>query len=191
MQSLAQAILRITGWQISGEFPNIPKYILVGAPHTTNWDFPLAMLLMFGSGKRFNWIAKASLFRWPFGGLMRSMGGVPVERSTTTNFVAQTVDMLNKATQLVVAISPEGTRSRVTRWKTGFYYMAMGANIPIVMGFVDYKRKQVGVGPVLHPSGDIEADFAVLREFYSQKTGKYPDKHGAIEVQKDKTAPPA
>jgi 1-acyl-sn-glycerol-3-phosphate acyltransferase len=192
MQVLSLAILRITGWHITGEFPNIQKYIIVGAPHTSNWDFPLTMLLMFGSGVRFNWIAKASLFRWPFGGLLRRMGGIPVWRDRKTNFVSQTVEAFDKAAHLIIAISPEGTRSKVARWKTGFYYMAMGAKVPIVMGFVDYARKQVGIGPVLYPSGNIDSDFAVLREFYSDKTGRFPDKHGVIEVQPEsQPEPPA
>ena len=179
-QRLARAILRLFGWELTGRFPDLPKYVLVGAPHTSNWDFPLAMLLMFGGGVRFNWIGKSSLFRWPFGGFFRSMGGIPVRRERTTNFVGQIVEAFDRSARLIIAIAPEGTRSMATRWKTGFYYMAMGAQVPLVLGFVDYRRRQVGVGPVIYPSADIEETFAQLRAFYADKTGKYPHKQGQI-----------
>lgn len=179
-QHLAQAILKLVGWEATGSFPNIPKYILVGAPHTSNWDFPLTMLLMFAKGVRFNWIGKASLFHWPFGGLFHRLGGIPVKRDRTTNFVHQIVETFERSSHLIIAISPEGTRSLVTRWRTGFYYMAMSAKVPLVLGFVDYKRRQVGVGPVVFPSSDIEETFAQLRLFYADKTGKYPHKQGEI-----------
>lgn len=179
-QRLARFILRLLGWQIVGRFPNLPKYVLVGAPHTSNWDFPFTMLLMFGSGVRFNWIGKDSLFRGPQGGIMRKLGGIPVRRDLRTNFTAQIVEVFNNSPELIIAISPEGTRSLATRWKTGFYYMAREARVPIVMGFIDYRRKQLGVGPVHYPTEDIEHTFAQLRAFYADKSGKYPDKQGEI-----------
>lgn len=171
------------GWEMVGRFPDLPKYVLVGAPHTTNWDFPFAMLLMFAGGVRFNWIAKASLFKGPWKGFFYRLGGIPVLRDRKTNFVSQIVEAYQRSSRLIVAISPEGTRSLVNRWKTGFYYMAVGAQVPIVMGFIDYRRKQVGVGPVLYPSDSIEETFAHLRAFYADKTGKYPEKQGKIEVE--------
>jgi 1-acyl-sn-glycerol-3-phosphate acyltransferase len=179
-QNLAQAILKLVGWEVRGEFPNISKYILVGAPHTSNWDFPLAMLMMYARGVRFSWIGKASLFRWPFGSLLHRLGGIPVTRDSKQNFVQQIVASFENSSRLIIAIAPEGTRSLVTRWKTGFYYMAMGANVPLVLGFVDYKERQVGVGPVVYPSADIEETFARLRLFYAEKVGKYPHKQGQI-----------
>jgi 1-acyl-sn-glycerol-3-phosphate acyltransferase len=136
-QFLAQAILKLVGWEATGSFPNISKFILVGAPHTSNWDFPLAMLLMFAKGVRFNWIGKASLFRWPIGGLFHRLGGIPVKRDLTNNFVQQIVETFEQSTHLIIAISPEGTRSLVKRWKTGFYYMSVGAKVPLVLGFID------------------------------------------------------
>jgi 1-acyl-sn-glycerol-3-phosphate acyltransferase len=177
---LAQAILKLVRWEATGSFPDLPKYVLVGAPHTSNWDFPLTMLLMFAKGVRFNWIGKASLFRWPFKGLLHRLGGIPVSRECANNFVDQIVGAFERSSHLIIAIAPEGTRSLVTRWKTGFYYMAVGAEVPLVLGFVDYKRRQVGVGPVVHPSADIEDTFAKLRHFYADKTGKYPHKQGEI-----------
>ncbi len=184
-QLLARAILKVVGWQVVGNFPNIPKFVMLGAPHTSNWDFPLAMLLMFSTGVRFRWIGKASLFRAPFGAFFRRLGGIPVRRESSTNMVAQVVEIFKKAERLIIAIAPEGTRSKSPYWKTGFYYMAMGAEVPIVLGFVDYRLKQVGIGPVLYPSGDIQADFLELRNFYGSKTGLYPEKQGAIELRPD------
>lgn len=179
-QRLARGILKLFGWEATGAFPDLPKYVLVGAPHTSNWDFPLAMLLMYAGGVRFNWIGKDSLFRSPLGGFFRGMGGIPVKRDRNSNFVSQIVDAFNRSTHLIIAIAPEGTRSLATRWKTGFYYMALGARVPLVLGFVDYARRQVGVGPVIYPSEDIEATFAELRAFYSAKSGKYPHMQGEI-----------
>ena len=179
-QRFACAILKIAGWEATGTFPDLPKYVLVGAPHTSNWDFLFTMLLMFGKGVRFNWIGKDSLFRWPVAGLLHRLGGIPVKRNTKGNFVGQMIEIFNRSHHLIIAISPEGTRSLVTRWKTGFYYMALGAQVPLVLAFVDYRRRQVGVGPVVYPSDDIQATFDELRAFYADKTGKYPHKQGQI-----------
>ncbi|MFM8320369.1 MAG: lysophospholipid acyltransferase family protein [Chloroflexota bacterium] len=180
-QRIARGILNLLGWQIVGDFPDLPKYIIVGAPHTTNWDFPFTMLLMFGSGMRFNWIAKDSLFRGPVGGVMRRLGGIPVRREQKANFTGQIAELFERSQRMVIAISPEGTRSLVTRWKTGFYYMARSANVPIVMGFIDYARKQVGIGPIHYPGENIEETFAALRAFYTDKVGLHPHKQGRIE----------
>lgn len=182
-QALAKAILRLIGWQLVGSFPDLPKFVMVGAPHTSNWDFPLAMLLMYACGVRFHWIGKASLFRPPLGGLFRRLRGIPIHRDRKENVVAQIVEAFEDSKDLKIAIAPEGTRSHTPYWKTGFYYMALGARVPILLAFVDYPRRQVGVGPLLHPSGDIQADFAHLREFYSEKVGLYPKKQGAIEIR--------
>jgi 1-acyl-sn-glycerol-3-phosphate acyltransferase len=179
-QYLARAILKMIGWEATGAFPDLPKFVLVGAPHTSNWDFVFTMLLMYAKGVRFNWIGKDSLFRWPVARLLRRLGGIPVKRDRKTNFVGQMVEIFDRSTHLIIAISPEGTRSLVTRWKTGFYYISLGAQVPLVLGFVDYRRREVGVGPTVHPSADIEATFTELREFYSDKTGKYPHKQGQI-----------
>lgn len=182
-QSLARAILGVIGWRMVGSFPDLPKYVLVGAPHTTNWDFPFTILWMFAGGVRFNWIGKASLFESPLGGFFRRLGGIPVWQERSGNFVNQIVQAFEKASRLIIAISPEGTRSKTDYWKTGFYYMALGAKVPIVMGYIDYRLKEVGIGPILQPSGDIQKDFASLREFYASKKGLYPHKQGLIEVK--------
>jgi 1-acyl-sn-glycerol-3-phosphate acyltransferase len=182
-QFIANIILKLIGWQVVGVFPDIPKFILVGAPHTSNWDFPLTLLLMYATGVRFNWIGKDSLFHPPFDKLFRRLGGIPVWRDRRSNFVSQIVEAFDRSKRLIIAIAPEGTRSKIAYWKTGFYYMALGAKVPLVLGFIDYGRRQVGVGPSFLPSGDIQADFCRLRDFYADKTGLYPEKQGTIEIR--------
>jgi len=165
---------------MAGAFPDSPKFIMVGAPHTSNWDFFYAMLFKYASGLHFKWIGKASLFKPPFGSLFLRLGGIPVWRDKKSNFVAQISDLFDRSEQLVIAISPEGTRQQTAYWKSGFYYMAVGARVPIVLGFVDYARKQVGLGPELHPTGDIQADFKQIQAFYSDKRGAHPANQNPI-----------
>ncbi len=180
--SLCYGILRLLGWQMAGAFPDSPKFVMVGAPHTSNWDFFYAMLFKYASGLHFKWIGKASLFKPPFGSLFLRLGGIPVWREKKSNFVAQISDLFDRSEQLVIAISPEGTRQQTAYWKSGFYYMAVGARVPIVLGFVDYARKQVGLGPELHPTGDIQADFKQIQAFYSDKQGAHPENQNPISL---------
>ena len=182
-QRIAGFILKQAGWQIVGQYPEHPKCIVIGAHNTTNWDFVYAMLMKFAIGEEFHWIGKASIFRWPLGKLMRSLGGIPVWREKKTNFVYQIVEAFQKAEHLVIVIAPEGTRKLAPYWKSGFYYMALGAQVPIVMGFIDYCRKQIGFGPSLFPSSDIQADFAQIRAFYDDKEGLYPENHTPVTLR--------
>ena len=178
MGGLAFSFLKIFGWRLEGRLPDVDKLIVIAAPHTSNWDLPVLLSLAFALRVKACWLGKHSLFRWPLGFLFRWMGGIPVYRSASQNMVAQTVEMFRDSEKLILAIPPEGTRSKVSHWKTGFYYIALGAGIPIAMAFIDYKRKVSGVGPTLYPTGDIEADMEVIRNFYANVTAKYPDKAG-------------
>ena len=164
---------------MEGEIPNLPKFVIIGAPHTSNWDFPVAMSLVLALGLDAHWIGKHTLFRWPFGGLMRWFGGMPVVRSERGGVVAQVIDIFKGRERMVFGLSPEGTRKRVDQWKTGFYHIALGAGVPIVPGYFDYPRKVIGFGPPLMPSGDIEADISTLQAFYTPytRTGKNPDQY--------------
>ena len=181
-QRLALVVLRVMGWRVEGAGPAIPKYVLIGAPHTSNWDFVLALLARWALGIRFRWIGKDSLFRWPFGGFMRWLGGIPVNRRAPSNFIDQMADQIHASRELVVVITPEGTRSRTAHWRSGFYYLALRAGIPIALGYVDYARKILGIGPVLMPTGNIEADMVPIREFYADKVGLYPHKKGEVRI---------
>ena len=182
-QTLARMMLQLKSWKLEVNLPPTPKYVLIGAPHTTNWDLFYALLLLHATRIKPHFVAKDTLFREPLGSIMRWLGGIPVDRQSRNNFVQQIVEVYNRMEELVVAIAPEGTRSLTRTWKTGFYYIAMGAQVPIAMGFVDYPRKVVGIGPTLWPSGDIHADFAKIKAFYSQKVGRYPHLTGEIRIQ--------
>jgi 1-acyl-sn-glycerol-3-phosphate acyltransferase len=184
-QSLARRILKLLSWKLEINPPVSQSYVLVGAPHTSNWDFIFTLLLMYASGIKMNWIAKDSLFRWPMGALFRRLGGIAVNRSSRNDVVSQIVHTFQQKPGLVVAISPEGTRSRSNYWKTGFYYMALGAQVPVALGFIDYQSKVLGIGPCFYPSGDIRSDFELIKAFYAGKKGKYPHKQGTIQLRPD------
>ncbi|WP_062786254.1 lysophospholipid acyltransferase family protein [Aquitalea pelogenes] len=175
MRALSIFLLRLRGWRIAGQFPDLPKYVLIAAPHTSNWDFPLTLGVCFALRAKLYWMGKHTLFWGPMGPIMRWLGGIPVRRSRSNSLVQQMVEVYQRSDKLVVAIPPEGTRQRVKEWKTGFYHIACGAQVPVVLAYMDYARKECGFGPVFHPCGDIEADMPRIRAFYQDKTGKYPD----------------
>lgn len=173
---LASLILRLSGWRVVGAPPAaVKKYVLIGAPHTSNWDFPLMLLGVLRLGLDVHWLGKDSLFPRPVGGLMRWLGGIPVDRSRADNRVAQLVDLYRSREELVVLITPEGTRSKVERWKSGFYRVAAAAGVPIVLGYVDAGRRELGMGEVFYPSGDFAADLPRIQAFYRDKRGIRPE----------------
>jgi 1-acyl-sn-glycerol-3-phosphate acyltransferase len=179
-QRLAQFILRLTGWRTHVLRQRTARYVLIGAPHTSNWDFGLMLLLMAAEQLPIRFMGKDSLFRGPLGPLMRCLGGIPVNRRERTNLVDQIAAKFEEYDELIIGIAPEGTRSKVSHWKTGFYYIAMKANVPITMAYLDYGNKIVGVGPSFIPSGDLKADFEIIRQFYTGIVGKNPNKQGEI-----------
>lgn len=176
MYWLARLALRLTGWRIIGGAPAAPKYVLIGAPHTSNWDFPVALMVCFALRLRVYWMGKASLFPPLLGGVMRWLGGIPVNRERSGNLVQATVDAYNGNQRLIVIVPPEGTRSKVTQWKTGFYYIALGAGVPIALGYLDFRRKEAGLSRMFEPTGDIAADMVEIQAFYAGVTGKNPGK---------------
>lgn len=176
LRSVSRSILRMIGWRIDGGPPAIPKFVVTGAPHTSNWDFPVAILFAFSFGVPLRWLGKDSLFRFPFGLMFRWMGGIPVDRSQKHGKVEQIVRMFRESETLYLMIAPEGTRKKVAEWKTGFYYMALGAGVPIVPGFLDYREKRGGLGAPIIPSGDIAKDMKVIKGFYAGVTGRHPDR---------------
>lgn len=168
--------LKMTGWKVEGEVPAIPKFIMIAAPHTSNWDLPYTLFVAFKLKLKVYWMGKNAIFRWPLGWFFKWLGGIPIDRSRATNVVDRSIEEFSKNEKLILLVPPSGTRSRVTRWKTGFYYIAEGANVPIVLGFLDYSLKTGGIGPVVHPTGDIDKDMKTIRSFYEGITGKYPEK---------------
>ncbi len=171
---LCQFCLKLRGWKLQGNPPTTPKYVLIGAPHTSNWDFPLALAMAFVYRFDMHWMGKDSLFKGWRGPIMRWLGGIPINRSSSNNVVSQTIEEFNASNRLVVAIPPEGTRAKVDKWKTGFYYIALGANVPIALTFLDYKRKVGGFLSTFYPTGDTEKDIAKMRALYAGISGKYP-----------------
>ncbi len=170
---LCRITLKLRGWKLEGEPPAVPKFVLIGVPHTSNWDFPLALAMAFVYRMEMNWMGKDSLFKGWRGPVMRWLGGIPINRLSSNNVVAQTIEAFNTSDHLIVAIPPEGTRSKVDRWKTGFYYIALGANVPIALAFLDYKLKVGGFISTFFPTGDADKDIAAIRACYGGISGKY------------------
>ncbi len=177
LRGLSIGFLKLRGWKVNGELPaNGRTCVLIAAPHTSNWDLPYTLMVAFALRLNIYWMGKEQIFKPPFRGLMMWLGGLPVRRESANNLVAASIEALQNAqgpVQLVVP--PEGTRSKVRYWKTGFYYIALGAKVPIVMAYMDYARKQSGLGPVFEPTGDIEVDMAAIQAFYAPFKGKNPD----------------
>jgi 1-acyl-sn-glycerol-3-phosphate acyltransferase len=177
----SRGFLRINGWTVHGELPaGAHKCVLIAAPHTSNWDLPYTLMVAFALRLNIHWMGKQSIFRWPFGSLMRWLGGIAVDRSRSTNLVAASAAALQEArgpVQLVVP--PEGTRGRTRHWKTGFYFIALQAGVPIVLAYMDYARKRSGLGPVFTPSGDVDADMVQIKQFYAGIRGRNADQFDA------------
>jgi 1-acyl-sn-glycerol-3-phosphate acyltransferase len=176
----ARSILALFGWRLTGSLPAAPKYVIIAAPHTSNWDFILALLIAASFKLRINFMMKDELFRPPWGWFFRSLGGIPINRRSNNKVVDQMVQRFAERERLALVIPPEGTRSKVAKWKTGFYYIAHGAGVPILLGYVDFGRKQAGFGPLVATTGDIEADMATIRAFYAGMAGRHPEQFGEI-----------
>ena len=179
MSRLAKAVLlwfyRRQGWRAEGEVPHPRRFIIIAAPHTSNWDFLYYLGLTQELGVPARFMAKKSLFRWPLGGFMRAMGGVEVDRTSKHNYVQAMVDEFNRRTEFMLTIAPEGTRGRTQRWKTGFYQIALAAKVPLVVGKMDYGRKMGGLGPVIWPSGDFRADMEKVLAIYRNCVPRHPE----------------
>lgn len=180
MNRLAALAFRAAGWRTEGAPPPDPRFVIIAAPHTSNWDAVILLLAARIFGLPLAWFVKDSWFRFPLGGLMRWLGGVPIDRSARRGVVDQAIAQLRTSERLALAVPPEGTRGRAPHWKTGFYHIARGAEVPIVLGFIDYGRKVAGLGPAFRPTGDLARDFEVFRAFYEKVRPKYPDKKGEI-----------
>ena len=174
LRALSLSYLKLAGWKVEGTLPdNARKSVLIAAPHTSNWDLPYTLMVGFALHLNLYWMGKASLFGPPFGAVMRWLGGIAVDRSQSTNLVAASAKALRDAEGSVhLVIPPEGTRSQTRHWKTGFYWIAHEAGVPIVLAYMDYPRKLSGLGPVFTPTGDIEADMLQIKAYYAQYKGK-------------------
>jgi 1-acyl-sn-glycerol-3-phosphate acyltransferase len=182
LRAASRSFLRWNGWVVEGSLPpSAHKAVLIAAPHTSNWDLPYTLMVAFCLNLHVYWMGKASIFTFPFGGVMRWLGGIPVDRSKSNNLVAASAQALRDAdgpVQLVVP--PEGTRGRTRHWKTGFYYIAQEAGVPIVLAYMDYEKKRSGLGPLFTPTGDVERDMAQIKQFYAGIKGNNPNAFDSV-----------
>lgn len=183
MRWISALILRLLGWRVDRTAADVQKCVLIAAPHTSNWDFPIALMLCFVLRLDVYWMGKSSLFPPFFGAIMRWLGGIPVDRSQSGNLVEGTIAAFNQNEKIIVIVPPEGTRGKVTRWKTGFYYIAHGADVPLGLAYVDFKEKIGGVGKLFYPCGNIEEDMILIRQFYAGFTGKNPQQFDGEQIQ--------
>ncbi|UOQ71144.1 1-acyl-sn-glycerol-3-phosphate acyltransferase [Hymenobacter cellulosilyticus] len=169
---------KITGWRLGPQVPaGIPKSMMIAAPHTSNWDFMFARAAFYLMDVDVRFTVKKSWVDIPvLGKLMLALGALPVDRQKNNSLVDGMVNLFNERDELVILITPEGTRAYQPRWKKGFYFAAMGANVPILLGYLDYKNKEAGVGPAFWPTGDYEKDLEEIKAFYRTKTGRFPEK---------------
>jgi 1-acyl-sn-glycerol-3-phosphate acyltransferase len=174
LRGFSLAFLKMTGWTVEGSLPpQATRSVFIAAPHTSNWDLPYTLMVAFVLRLNPYWMGKQSIFKAPFGGVMRWLGGIPVNRAQSNNLVAASADAIRAADgPLQLIVPPEGTRSKTRYWKTGFYYIARTAQVPIVMAYMDYATKRSGLGPLFQPTGDVDADMAAIKAFYAPFKGK-------------------
>ncbi len=181
LRPIARLLLKLGGWTLVGRYPGVKKAVFIGAPHTSNWDGFWALVYITAIGLKVKFFVKDSMFWFPLGNLLRSFGGIPLDRRNARSSVGEAVAEFNRHDQFYFGLAPEGTRSRRPGWKSGFYRIAEGANVPIILGFFDYSSKRLGLGPMMTLTGDREADLAIIRSFYSAVEGRWPEKASPIE----------
>jgi 1-acyl-sn-glycerol-3-phosphate acyltransferase len=181
LQGLARFILRVCGWTPVGELPDLDKAVFIAAPHTSNWDGIWLMIYRVALDIDIHFLAKNTLFWWPLGTVLRALGAMPLDRTVSASTVRQIADAFTERNHFWFALSPEGTRKWQPHWKTGFHRIAKAANVPIVLAFIDYPSRRMGIGITLHPPRDIERDLQSFREFYEPFQGRVPENKGAIE----------
>jgi 1-acyl-sn-glycerol-3-phosphate acyltransferase len=180
--AMARWLGAAAGWRVVGRLPDLPKYMVIGAPHTTNWDFILFLWVMAELRFHPTWLGKDGIFWWPAGAVWRRLGGVPVKRGARLNVVDQVVERFRDADRMTLVMSPEGTRRYTSSWKSGFYHIARGAGVPIVPGKLDYPTRTVTIGQPMQMTGDVDRDMAGFRAFYTGARGMYPAKASEIAL---------
>jgi 1-acyl-sn-glycerol-3-phosphate acyltransferase len=175
--AIARLVMLASGWRFEGALPNLEQFVLIVAPHTSNWDFPIGIMAMFALDLRATFLGKDTLFNAPFGFVFRWMGGVPVDRQSPHNVVEQTIGYLRERDRMILALSPEGTRKKVPRWRTGFYWVAVGAGVPIVPVTFDFSRKRYIIHPPQMMTGNAEQDIAHLQTFFRADQACKPERY--------------
>ena len=176
LKRFSRWVLHGLGWTLQGAMPaHTPKSVIIAAPHTSNWDLPYTLMAAFALGLNIHWMGKIQIFTFPFQGLMRWLGGIAVDRSKSSHLVSASAEVLRLTEgELHLVVPPEGTRALSRTWKTGFYYIALEANVPIVLGFLDFGSKTTGLGPAFVPTGNLAADMVIIKAFYASFQGKNP-----------------
>jgi len=177
--------MRIFGWSVAGEVPDGKKFVFIAAPHTSNWDFTFMLAVAAIFRIRVSWMGKDSLFKKPFGGVMRWLGGIPIDRSQKHGVVSQMIELFANSTELSLLIPPSATRSKKEHWKSGFYRIADGAQVPLVCTYLDFSRKEAGVGLSFIPTGNVTVDMDRIRDFYKDIQAKYPEKKSRIRLREE------
>lgn len=183
LRRAALGLLRLFGWRSRLVWPPEARGIIVVYPHTSNWDFIVGVLFRIGNGLPANWIGKAEMFRGPFGRWFERIGGIPIDRRRTQGFIPAMLEEFRRRDWMWVAIAPEGTRSYADHLKSGFYQLALGADVPIGLGYIDYGTRTVGIETYVRMTGDKERDMERLREFYADKTGRRPEAAGNLRLR--------
>lgn len=186
----AQALLKLVGWRIEGEMPDLPRFLVIGAPHTSSFDWLLNLALMGRFELPLRWTAKRSLFKGPLGPLMLRLGGVPIDRGAKSGFVRTCIGLFATEERVVIGILPEGTRKRTEGWKSGFYHIAVAAGVPVVPVSVDGPTRTMRVGEPLLMSGEPDADMARLAAFYEGARGVVPANAGPVRLETPLSSPP-
>jgi 1-acyl-sn-glycerol-3-phosphate acyltransferase len=175
LKILGKFLLFLSGWKIVGKIPPVPKTVMIAAPHTSNWDFYYTMVIFSALGVKINFLGKKSLFRFPLGLLMRFFGGIPIDRSKNNNFVSTAAEMIKQREKIILLVPVEGTRAYTEQWKSGFYYIAKEADVPISLGFLDYAKKEGGFfEDLFYPTGNYVEDLEKIQLYYKDVQGKYP-----------------
>ncbi len=174
---ISKLYIRLAGWKIDGSIPpEIKKCVLVAVPHTSNYDFPIAIAILRIMKVKIKYLIKQEWLKFPIGWFFKYTGAIPVDRGKNNNLIAAIIDIINNSDEIVIVIPPEGTRKLTRKWKMGFYYVALGANVPIVLSYLDYEKKVGGFGPVIYPTGDLDQDMHQIRDFYKDKVPRHPEK---------------
>lgn len=182
---IGKAFLRVAGWKVEGERPPVDRYVIIAAPHTSNWDMPFMLAFAFIYDIPVKWMGKHTLFEGPKGAFFRRLGGMPIIRHRPGGVVGQMVEAFQENEELVLMVPAEGTRSHVDYWKSGFYHIARGAGVPVVLSYLDFGKKVGGIGPALEMTGDIAADMDKIRAFYAGKQGLKPENVGVIRLREE------
>ena len=182
---IGRAWLGLFGWKTEGEVPAGAKFVLVGGPHTSNWDFPFGLAACYVYRIRVHWMGKASLFRWPWGWFMRRLGGIPVDRSHAHGAVRQIANEFNKHDSLIIIIAAKGTRKKTEYWKSGFYWIAHTAKVPVLCGYLDYKNRRTRIGLSFVPTGNVKQDMDKIRGFLGELHGKRPELADNVRLKEE------